>query len=119
MRQTLELIHEVCSLDSPAGEDDTLRELLEDTYSPQPQEELVRQELKNILEALLQKLTQRQQQVLRLRFGLEDGTCYSLDIIGAKLGISRQRAREVEKEAVQKLKKLSAGLDLEAFLTDD
>ena len=116
--QLLSLMPEICSLDAPAqeGEELTLQMLLEDIHAPQPQEELVRQELKHMLETLLEQLTTRQQQVLRLRFGLEDGNDRSLEEIGNILGISKERARQIEREGVQKLQKLSAGLGLEDFL---
>ena len=90
--------------------------LFEDLQAPQPQEELVRQELKNTMDGLLSRLTQRQRQVLRLRFGMDDGVCHSLESIGRLLGISKERARQIENEAVKKLQKLSAGLGLEEFL---
>ncbi len=118
VREYLALIPEICSLDAPAGseEESTLQALLEDVEAPQPQEALVRQELKKAIEELMETLTQRQDQVLRLRFGMEDGVCYSLEAIGQKLGISKERARQIEHEAVAKLKKRSAGLGLEDFL---
>ena len=78
--ELLGFVPEVCSLDAPLGsdEEDTLSVLLEDTQTPQPFESLVRQELKKSIEDLLEKLEPRQSQVLRLRFGMENGVCYSL-----------------------------------------
>ncbi len=116
--QLMQLLPEVCSLDAPTqdGEDGALRLLLEDIHAPQPQEELVRQELKNTMDSLLGMLPQRQQQVLRLRFGMEDETCHTLDEIGTMLGISKERARQIERQAMNKLHKLGAGLGLEDFL---
>ena len=116
----LSLIPEVCSLDAPAGEgeDGTLQLLLEDIHAPQPQEELVRRELKATLDSLLAALNDRQKQILRLHYGMEDGVCYSLDQIGKKLGISKERARQIEHQAIDKLQKLGADLGLEAFLSD-
>ncbi len=116
VQKTLDLIPQVCSLDTPAGEDDTLQALLEDIHAPEPQEALVRQELKDTMDALLDRLTPRQKEVMRLRFGMEDGVCYSQEAIGTRLGISKERARQIEQEAVKKLRKLSADLDLEEFL---
>ena len=118
VREYLSLIPEVCSLDAPAGEeeDSTLQLLLEDLHSPQPHEELVRRELKATLDSLLSTLNQRQQQVLRLHYGMEDGVCYSLDQIGKSLGISKERARQIEHQAMEKLQKQGADLGLEDFL---
>jgi RNA polymerase primary sigma factor len=119
VQKLMHLNPEICSLDSPAGEDDgTLGVLLEDVQAPQPQEELVRAELTQTLNELMGSLTERQQQVLRLRFGMEDGTCYSLEDIGKKLGISKERARQVEKQAIEKLQKLGASMGLEDFLSE-
>lgn len=118
VHKLMELLPEVGSLDEPVGEgEDPLGLILEDLHAPQPQEELVRRELKNIMEDLLQQLTQRQQQVMRLRFGMEDGICHSQEAIGNMLGVSKERARQLEKLAIDKLRKLSSGLGLEDFLT--
>ncbi len=109
---------EVCSLDAPLGaeEDNTLAILLEDTQTPQPYESLVRQELKKSIEDLLERLQPRQSQVLRLRFGMDDGVCYSLEDIRKMLGVSKERVRQIEQQAIKKLGKMSAGLGLEDFL---
>ena len=118
VREYISLIPEVCSLDAPAGEDEegTLQQLLEDLQASQPYEELVRRELKATLNSLLATLNERQQQVLRLHYGMEDGICYSLDQIGKKLGISKERARQIEHQAIEKLQKQGADLGLEDFL---
>ena len=117
VKEYLSLTPEICSLDAPVGEEDgSLQLLLEDLQAPQPQEALVRRELEQAMNALLGMLDERQQRLLRLRFGMEDETCYSLEAIGEKLGISKERARQLEHQAMDKLKQLSAGLDLEVFL---
>ena len=118
IKEYLSLIPEVCSLDAPAGEeeDSTLQLLLEDLQAPQPHEELVRRELKATLDSLLATLNERQRQVLRLHYGMEDGVCYSLDQIGKQLGISKERARQIEHQAMDKLQKQGADLGLEDFL---
>jgi RNA polymerase primary sigma factor len=113
--QLLQLQPKTCSLDDPAGEQVGLA-LVEDIRTPQPQEALVREELIRTMEQLLAKLNERQQRILRLRFGMEDGKCHSLDDVGHILGISKERARQVEKQAMEKLKKLGADMGLEDFL---
>ncbi len=105
--ELLRLLPEIWSLDDN----------LEDTQVEQPQDELIRQEMKQALEGLLDKLPDRQKTVLRLRFGMEDGRCHSLTEIGQRLQISKQRAGQIEQQAVQRLQKLSCGLGLEDFLT--
>ena len=117
VEEYLELLPTICSLDTPAGDsEDTLLMLLEDVHAPQPQEELVRKELEISVSQLLGQLTPRQMEVIRLRFGFADGTCYSFEQIGKRLEISKERARQVESEALKKLKKRSKGLGLEDFL---
>ena len=117
VRQLLQLHPEVCSLDAPVGEEeDTLGFLLEDIQTPQPQETLIREELSRILEDLLGMLTERQRMVLRLHFGMEDGVCYSLEQISIRFGVSKERVRQIERQAMERLQKLGAGLGLEDFL---
>lgn len=118
VKEYLSLLPEVCSLDAPAGDDEesSLQLLLEDRQAPQPQETLIRQELEQTVEALIGQLPERQQQLVRLRFGMEDDTCYSLEAIGERLGVSKERARQLEQQAMKKLKELGAGLGLEDFL---
>jgi len=118
VRQLIQLNPELCSLDAPAGdaEEGTLALLLEDLQAPQPQEELIREELRRILEELLAMLTERQQMVLRLHFGMEDGVCHSLEDISIRFGVSKERVRQIERQAMDRLQKLGAGLGLEDFL---
>lgn len=120
VRQLMQLTPDVCSLDVPAGEeaDSTLGTLLEDAQAPQPYQELVRQELEQTMDRLLSTLNERQQRVLRLRFGMEDGTCYSLEEIGKLLGISKERVRQIENQAIGVLQKSGASLGLEEFLNE-
>lgn len=120
VEEILRLIPKVCSLDAPAGdpEHDTLQILLEDVSAAQPHEEVVRRELTHTMDTLLGMLNDRQQQVLRLRFGMEDDTCHSLAEIGGMLGISKERARQIERQALDKLRALGADLGLEDFLDE-
>lgn len=109
---------QTCSLDAPVkdGEDDSLGALMEDEQAIQPQEELVRQELEQTIGYLLGMLSPRQRQVLQLHFGMEDGVCHTLEEIGAALGVSKERARQIERQAMERLKKMGADIGLEDFL---
>lgn len=118
-----ELLHlnpEISSLDIPSGEGDrnSVMDLVEDMDSVGPQEALVRQELDEMIRKMLSSLNPRQQEILKLHFGLEDGRIYSLEEIGKKLGISKERARQIERQALEKLQELGTSLGLEDFLND-
>ena len=117
VEELLALAPEVSSLDIPVGEkgEDTVGTLLPG-LEPEPQEELIRRELKQLLDELMSQLNERQQTILRLHYGLEDGICHSLEEIGKTLGISKERTRQIEKQAMDKLQKIGAGLGLEDFL---
>lgn len=120
VRQLLELNPEVYSLDAPAGEDedDSLGILLEDQTAPQPQEELQRVEMTQLVSRLVRMLPERQQLVLRLHFGMEDGTGHSLEEIGGMMGVSKERVRQIEHQAIDRLFKLGCGMGLEDFLNE-
>lgn len=117
VRQLVELMPELCSLDAPAGEDGegSLGMSIMDP-SLEPQQELIRQELKATLDHLMQTLNERQQKIIKLHFGMEDGVCRTLDQIGQELGISKERVRQIERQAMDKLQKNGASMGLEDFL---
>ena len=120
IQQLMDLYPEVCSIDTPAGEDGegSLGSLLKDQFSPEPHEQLVREELNRTLEVLLSMLNERQRMVLRLHFGMEDGTCHSLEQISIRFGVSKERVRQIERQAMDRLKELGANFGLEDFLNE-
>ena len=115
VEQLLQLQPKTCSLDAPAGENDGAAEV-KDLQASQPQEALVREELRRMMDRLLSMLNERQRRILALRFGMEDGKAHSSEEIGHILGISKERVRQLEKQSMEKLKKLGADMGLEDFL---
>ncbi len=108
---------EVFSLDAPVGDEEgSLAMFLEDAHAMQPYESLVRNELSQTMDTLLSCLTDREQMILRLHFGMEDGTCHSFESVGNRLGISKERARQIERKAMEKLQGLGSNMGLEDFL---
>ncbi len=117
VKEYLTLAPQVCSIDAPAGDEEgTLQTFLEDLQAPQPEEALVRRELEHTINVLLSMLDERQRRLVQLRFGMEDGVCYSLEAIGEKLGVSKERARQIEHQTMDKMKRLGADFGLEDFL---
>lgn len=119
VKQLLQTNPQTISLDAPIGseEEANLTLLLEDIQSPQPHEALIREELSHQMDSLLSMLPdQRQQDVLKLHFGMVDGVCHSLGEIGKMLGVSKERARQIEQQAIDNLKKLGDSMGLEDFL---
>lgn len=117
VKKLLGLMPETCSLDAPVGEEDAaLGMMLEDTRIPQPQEQLVRDEMLRTLERLMDQLSPRQRQVLRLRFGIDEEKGHSFAEIGQILGISKERVRQIERQAMDKLQKMGVSVGLEEFI---
>ena len=118
VEELLILMPKVSSLDIPVGEkgEDTVGSLLPAAEEQEPQAELIRKELKRLLAELMQQLSERQRTILRLHFGMDDGVCHSLEEISRVLGISKERVRQIERQAMEKLQKIGADMGLEDFL---
>ena len=117
--ELLSLAPMVYSLDAPVGEDeDGIGSFLEDIQSPQPEQQLIREELEQTLQTMMSSLDERQQQGLRLHYGMHDGNCWSLAQISNELGVSKERVRQIERQAMRRLKELGTGMGLEEFLNE-
>ena len=118
VKELLQAEPEICSLEVPIGDGDdgTFGQLLENLQAEQPYEKLVRDELAQIIQNLVSELDERQRIIMQMRFGFEDGKCYSLEQISKVLGVSKERTRQLEKQAIDKLRKSGSKIGLEDFL---
>ena len=98
------------SLETPVGdeEDSNLEDFIEDTQEPTPEEAVAALVQKEEVHEMLSTLTEKEQKILRLRYGLEDGNVHTLEETGQILGVTRERIRQLESRALEKLRK-SAG----------
>jgi len=106
------------SLESPVGdeEDSELGQFIEDVFSPTPMQSAYQSMLKEKLEEILSTLTPREARVLRLRFGLDDGTSYTLEEVGQKFGLTRERIRQIEGRALRALRHPKRAKQLKDYL---
>ena len=105
LMQILQIDRKPVSLDLPVGtlEENSFGELLEDTKQPAPEDELNRLSLRDRLDEALQALTSREREIIRLRYGLVDGSVYTLEEVGKIFSVTRERVRQIEAKAVRKL----------------
>ncbi|MCS6782984.1 MAG: RNA polymerase sigma factor SigC [Gloeomargarita sp. SKYBB_i_bin120] len=117
VRELLACIPRAVSLETRVGRDqDTeLGELLE-AETPSPEEQLIGEALHQDLQELLSDLTLRERDVIRMRYGLQDGHVYSLAEIGRALNLSRERVRQIESKAMQKLRQPKRRNRMRAYL---
>ncbi len=111
-RDLLKLADEPMSLDIPVGEGDTgqLADLIVDDSSAMPADEVGLLMLHSDVERLLELVTARERTVLRLRFGLEGGRTHTLEEVGRVLGVTRERARQIESKALTRIR-MTQGLE--------
>jgi RNA polymerase primary sigma factor len=120
VREIMKIAQDPVSLETPIGEeeDSHLGDFVEDSDSPAPSEtasfSLLREQLCNILHTL----TPREEQVIKLRFGLEDGRPRTLEEVGKKFDITRERIRQIEAKALRKLRHPSRSKTLKDYLTN-
>jgi RNA polymerase primary sigma factor len=112
------IAQEPVSLETPIGEeeDSQLSDFLEDKNLPSPDDAAAVQLLREQLEGMLEELTEREKEVLRLRFGLEDGHPYTLEEVGRRFGVTRERIRQIEAKALRKLRHPSRSKKLRDYL---
>jgi RNA polymerase primary sigma factor len=118
VREVLKISRDPVSLDTPIGEEDDshLGDFIEDDTALSPADSatfsMLREELANALESL----TERERQVVKLRFGLEDGRARTLEEVGREFNVTRERIRQIEAKALRKLRHPSRSKRLKDFL---
>ena len=120
VREVLKISQEPVSLETPIGEEDDshLGDFLKDESSLSPEEYTENEILKEEIKEVLMSLQAREQEVLELRFGLLDGTCHTLEEVGKKFNVTRERIRQIEAKALRKLRHPSRAKKLKDFLEE-
>ena len=118
VRETLKISQEPVSLETPIGEeeDSHLGDFIQDDNVPVPADAAAFTLLKEQLEEVLGTLTEREQKVLTLRFGLEDGRARTLEEVGKEFNVTRERIRQIEAKALRKLRHPSRSRKLKDYL---
>ena len=118
VREILKIAQEPVSLETPIGEeeDSHLGDFIPDNDAPAPADAAAFSMLKEQLMEVLETLTPREQKVLKLRFGLEDGRARTLEEVGKEFDVTRERIRQIEAKALRKLKHPSRSKKLKDYL---
>jgi len=108
IRHIMKISQDTISLETSVGDDDdesTLRDFIEDTDTVLPSQAAGRQLLKEYVKEIIVELSPREQKILKLRFGLEDGVTHTLEEIGQEFGVTRERIRQIEAKALERIRK--------------
>ncbi|MBI4032639.1 RNA polymerase sigma factor RpoD [Candidatus Berkelbacteria bacterium] len=114
----LKISQETVSLEAPVGEeeDSTLGDFLQDKESLSPEENAIYELLRGHVDEFLGYLSPREQKILKMRFGLEDGKTHTLEEVGKEFGVTRERIRQIEAKALQKLRTHQTSQKLRDYL---
>ena len=120
VREVIKISQDPVSLETPIGEeeDSHLGDFVPDASSMTPEEYATNEILKEEIKAVLETLQEREQEVLELRFGLVDGTSHTLEEVGKRFNVTRERIRQIEAKALRKLRHPSRAKKLKDFLSD-
>jgi RNA polymerase primary sigma factor len=118
VRKVLKIAQEPISLETPIGEeeDSHLGDFIEDRSMVSPAEAVINVNLKDQTAQVLRTLTPREEKVIKMRFGLEDGSEHTLEEVGQSFAVTRERIRQIEAKALRKLRHPSRSRKLKAFM---
>lgn len=118
IREILKISQKTTSLETPIGDDEDsyLGDFIEDTSQVSPYDATSEQFLKDNIDEVLEALSSREAQVLRMRFGLSGERAMTLEEVGSRFGVTRERIRQIEAKALRKLKHPSRRKKLQDFL---
>jgi RNA polymerase primary sigma factor len=121
VRKILKIAQEPISLETPIGEeeDSHLGDFIEDRGVTSPAEAVINLNLKEQTAAVLKTLTDREEQVIRMRFGIGDGSEHTLEEVGQRFSVTRERIRQIEAKALRKLRHPSRSRKLKTFHEDN
>lgn len=118
VREIQRITLEPISLETPVGEeeDSQMGDFIPDKTSQAPEDEVARTLLKEQIDRILHSLTPREEQVLRLRFGLDDQKPRTLEEVGVEFQVTRERIRQIEAKALRKIRRSACRMDLDGYL---
>jgi RNA polymerase primary sigma factor len=111
VHQIMRIKQKTISLETPVGEDERnsiLVEFIEDEKTPPPSLKAAHNLLKERLKEISEELTPREYKILKMRFGLEDGIIHTLEEVGKEFGVTRERIRQIQAKALEKIRRLQA-----------
>ena len=118
IREIYKISQEPVSLETPIGEEDDshLGDFIKDEHNMSPEDYTINELLKGEINDILETLTEREEKVIRLRFGLEDGKARTLEEVGQMFGVTRERIRQIEAKALRKLRHPSRSRKLKDYM---
>jgi RNA polymerase primary sigma factor len=117
VRHIQKISQEVLSIETPIGDEDdsTLSDFIPDERNATPSQLTARAMLRDLIKEIMIDLTEREQQILKMRFGLEDGISHTLEEVGKAFGVTRERIRQIEAKALEKIREHNKAAALEGF----
>jgi len=117
VRHIQKISQEVLSIETPIGddEDSTLSDFIPDERNSTPAQQAAHALLRDLIKEILVDLTEREQNILKMRFGLEDGVNHTLEEVGKAFGVTRERIRQIEAKALEKIREHGKAKALEGF----